>query len=127
MAQILAFSGRPAEAIGWLEKAGRHDPRRRDLYLGPEGFAYISLGRYKEAIPLLKRHLTRYPNNVGSHISLAVSDIELGREDEARAEAAEVLRISPNYSLELGMQRAPIKDQRLRDRYYADLRKAGLK
>jgi len=127
LAEILDFSGKPAEAVGLAEKAMRLDPRNRDLYLFLEGKSYNQMGRYEEAIPILKRHLARYPNTLGAHASLVVDYTELGREDEARAEAAEVLRISPQFSLDAWMQMIPWKDSAWRKRYYADLRKAGLK
>jgi adenylate cyclase len=52
---------------------------------------------------------------------------ELGKEMEARAEAAEVLRINPKFSLEVHKQRVPIKDPVVLERHIAALRKAGLK
>src|SRR5215217_1463081 len=45
--------------------------------------------------------------------------------EEARAEAAEVLKISPNFSLEKWRQIAPSKDQAVLERMFAALRKAG--
>jgi TolB-like protein/DNA-binding winged helix-turn-helix (wHTH) protein/Tfp pilus assembly protein PilF len=127
LAEILDFSGKPAEAVGLAEKAMRLDPRNRDFYLFHEGWAYTQMGRYAEAIPVLKRHLARYPNYVGDHLLLVVDYTELGREDEARAEAAEVLRISPDYSVDRWMQHSPQKDQAFLKRLIADMRKAGLK
>jgi hypothetical protein len=44
-----------------------------------------------------------------------------------RAEAAEVLRINPKFSLEIHRQRTPIKDPAVLERHIAALRKAGLK
>jgi hypothetical protein len=52
---------------------------------------------------------------------------ELGEEEAARAEAAEVLRLSPNFSLESMRQRNPYKDRARFERGLAALRKAGLK
>ena len=65
------------------------------------GAAYYLVGKPEEAIAPLKQYLTRYPNILGAHLSLAVAYSELGREAEARAEAAEVLRINPKFSLEV--------------------------
>jgi len=48
-------------------------------------------------------------------------------EKEAQAEVAEVLRLSPNFSLEGVGQRTPIKDPVVLERFLAALRKAGLK
>src|SRR5229473_1473303 len=105
LAEIMGFSGKPAEAVGMAEKAMRLDPRNRDFYLYLEGWSYSQMGRYQEAIPILKRHLASYPNSFAPHVVLIVDYSELGREDEARAEAAEVLRISPDFTMD-DMKRA---------------------
>jgi hypothetical protein len=52
---------------------------------------------------------------------------EEGRDAEAQAEAAEVLRVNPNWSLEVWRQRVPYKDPAMLERVFAALRKAGLK
>jgi adenylate cyclase len=127
LAETLNFSGKPEEALGAAEKAMRLDPRNRELYLVEIGFAYRWMGRYEEAITALKRVLARYPNILGAHAELAACYSELGREEEARAEAAEVLRISPNFSLESMKQGLPIKEPAVLERQLAALRKAGLK
>jgi len=127
LAQIMDFSGKPAEVIGLEEKAIRLDPRNRDYYLFWEGTAYTLMGRYAEAIPLLKQHLTRYPGDLSSHVTLIIDYIELGHEQEARAEAAEVLEIDPKFSIEVWRQRSPQKNRALLERNLADARKAGLK
>jgi hypothetical protein len=51
----------------------------------------------------------------------------MGREKEARAEAAEVLRINPKFSVDYYAKALPFKDQSVNDRIVAALRKAGLK
>jgi tetratricopeptide (TPR) repeat protein len=127
LAQIMVLSGKPAEAIGLAEKAIRLDPRNRDYHLFWEGIASTLMGRHEEAIPLLKQHLTRYPNDLFAHQTLIVDYVELGQEQEARAEAAEVLRINPKYSIEVWRQKSPQKNRALLERNLADLRKAGLK
>lgn len=52
---------------------------------------------------------------------------QLGREEEARAEAAERLRRNLDFSLEVFRQRFPLKDQATLDRMVENLRKAGVK
>src|SRR5216684_209614 len=127
LVEIMEYSGKPTEAIGWAEKAMRLDPRHRNLYLLFKGVSYTQMGRYEEAIPIVKRSLAAYPNIWAAHAILVVDYTELGREDEARAEAAEVLRISPQFSLDRWMQISPQKDQTVLKRNIADWRKAGLK
>ncbi len=128
LAISLALSGKPAEALKVVEKARRLDPRMQDssLNLLAEGIAYNVMGRYQEAIPVLKRYVPRNPNFLMAHFHLAIAYIELGRESDAVAEAAEVLRINPEFVL--GDPKTwPIKDLALPERWTADLRKAGLK
>lgn len=124
---ILAWAGRPAEAIEKIEKAMRLNPRYPAAYLNSLGFAYVLLGRYAEAIPLLKQNLSRNPNYIDAYVNLAVCYAELGREEEARAEAVEILRLSPHFSIEGLKQISPYKDPTVGERYFAALRQAGLK
>ena len=51
----------------------------------------------------------------------------MGHEKEARAEAAEVLRINPRFSVDSYAKTLSNKDQSVNDRVVAALRKAGLK
>jgi adenylate cyclase len=127
MAETLVFSGKPAEAVGLAQKAMRLDPRNQDGYLLEIGRAYNRMGRYAEAVPVLRRHVARYPHNLAGHVALATAYVELGREGDGRAELAEVLRISPGASAE-GFERInPDIDRALVERRGADLRKAGLR
>jgi len=58
---------------------------------------------------------------------LAEAYILSGREDYARKEAAEVLRIDPTFSVERNYSNTPFKDQAEVGRRKEALRKAGLK
>jgi adenylate cyclase len=127
VAEVLSYWGRSEEAVEWAEKAVRLVPLYADRFLHTLGFVYYLAGRYEEAIASFKQFLTRYPNRLEAHLTLAAVYSELGREAEAGAEAAEVLRINPNFSLEVHKQRAPIKDPAAFERHLAALRKAGLK
>jgi tetratricopeptide (TPR) repeat protein len=60
------------------------------------------------------------------HAALAGVYIEMGREEEARAAAAEVLRINPKFSLEWYGKRVLLKDRTIVNAYIEALRKAGL-
>ena len=50
----------------------------------------------------------------------------LGQEEDARAEAEEILKLAPNFSVEVWGQRSLTKDQAQIERDMAALRKAGL-
>jgi len=127
LAEIFSFAGRPQEAISLVEQAMRLNPRYPFSYLWALGHAYRLVGRLEEAIIALKRVVMRNPDQITAHVLLAVIYSELGREEEARAEVAEILRISPHYSLEVVRQRIPYKDPALLERQVAALRKVGLK
>jgi Tetratricopeptide repeat len=82
------------------------------------------MGRYEDAIPVLKQSLTAYPNIMVSRLSLIKAYVDLGREEDARAEAAEVMRMSPQFTL---ASVPPTRDAGWNKRFRDDLRKAGLK
>jgi adenylate cyclase len=124
---LTLYPGRSEEAIGWMEKAMRLNPRYPALYLRILGTAYYWTGRTEEAIAAFERALARNPNWLAAHFFLAFVYSEVGREAEAQAEAAEVLRLSPNFSLEGVRQRFPLKDPAALERMLAALREAGLK
>src|SRR5262249_5865403 len=126
-ASILSSLGRSEEALGLIEKMLRLNP-----WLPPGNFlllghTYYVAGRSEEAIAALKKSLNGSPADLGAHLLLAVVYSELGKDAEAQAEAAEVLRINPKWSLEVWKQRVPYKDPAMLERVFIALRKAGLK
>ena len=110
-----------------VEKAIRLNPHYPAQYLVNLGWAYTLTRQYEEAIAVLKRAITRNPNFLAAYVFLAVVYSESSREEEARGVAVEILRISPNFSLEGYQQRMHYKDPAVLERFLAALRKAGLK
>jgi adenylate cyclase len=127
LATIFNFVGRSAEAVGLVEKAMRLNPRSPPLYFFELGRAYRLLGRSEEAIAALKEALARNSNHLYAHFLLAGIYSELGQEEAAQAEAAEVLRLNPNFSLDAWRQNIAYKDPTIVERWFAAARKAGLK
>ncbi len=127
LAETLSRVGRSEEALRMVEQALRRKPFVAASHLSLAGSAYYLAGRPEEAIAPLKQYLARYPNILGAHLNLAAAYSELGWEAEAWAEAAEVLRLNPQFSLEVHKQRVPIKDPAMLERQLTALRKAGLK
>ncbi len=58
------------------------------------------MGQHEAAVGPLREALARSPDLSPAHRLLAVVYAELGREEEARAEVGEILRISPDASLD---------------------------
>jgi len=126
LTDALLTSGRPEEAIKTVEKAIRLDPAGGDFYAYFIGAAYVQMGRYEEAIPFLKRQLAAYPDELWALVNLVVADVELGRNEEARSEAAEIMRINPQFTL-VPPEKGAAKDVPLNRRFNDDMRRAGLK
>jgi adenylate cyclase len=127
LGNTLVFAGRPEEGIVLIQKAMGLNPHYPPRYLNLLGLAYRMAGRCEEAIAPLKKALTFKPHFLPAHFNVAACYAELDRLAEARAEVAEVLRLSPNTSLERQRQYMPFKDPADMERNLATLRKAGLK
>ena len=123
----LNFAGRPEEGQPHLEKAVRLNPFGSANFWHHLGVSYRETGQYDKAIAVYKRALQIAPNDVFAYLGLTSSYMYAGREDEARAAAAEVLRTDPNFSLERLSGAIPMKDQAKKERWISSLRKAGLK
>jgi len=127
LAFTLRHAGRPEEAIALFRKAIRLNPIPPVWYVWGLGFSHFMLGQYEEAIAELRKALHRAPDSQFSHIGLAAIYSELGREEDARAAAAEILRIDPTFSLEQWAKTHMYKNQADIDRVVEALHKAGLK
>ena len=127
LAGVLCFAGTPEEAIPLVESAERLNPIPLPLQLQRMSLVYRLTGRYEKAIEAAKRIIRVEPNNQFAHVYLIASYIPLGREKEARAEAVELLKINPNFSVDHYIKRIPYKNQAESDRLAEALYKAGLK
>jgi adenylate cyclase len=123
----LWFACRFSEAVQHFEQAIRLDPFPNSIPLRSLGNAYRTVGRYEEAITQYKKALKLQPDDLFIHLGLAHIYVKLERDKEAQAEAAEVLRIHPKFSLEHYAKTLPFKDQSVVDDTVVRLRKAGLK
>jgi TolB-like protein/class 3 adenylate cyclase len=124
----LTLSGRPQESVPMLQKSLRLSPIPvHSQVLGLLASSYSLLGQYEEAIATYKRVLQIYgPDHLMAHLGQVMTYAWMGRENEVRAEGAEVLRIDPKFSWDRWIKGLPW-DQSRKDRLAEDLRKAGLK
>ena len=60
----------------------------------------MQTGRLGEAVSAYRKGLLLAPDYYYGHLGLAAAYVFLGRDKEARVEAAEVLRINPQFSLD---------------------------
>jgi tetratricopeptide (TPR) repeat protein len=133
LAAVMDYMAEPAQTLAAVEKAVHLDPGNRENYYSvegsPQGWALTSLGRYEDAISAFKLDRGFHPDLFWVHLGLAIDDMELGHDDAARAETAEVLRLNPQFNLEMVFPTVGPKGKVLAQqvRWDADLRKAGLK
>jgi adenylate cyclase len=123
----LNYADKPKEAIPLFEKAIRLNPFAPTWYFFNFGNSYRLTGQYEEAITQYKKALHIAPNNILAHLNLAGTYSLLGRDEEARAEAEEILKLNPKFSLESFEKMLPFKNQTQLDRFIEALRKTGLK
>ena len=88
--------------------------------------ALFQLGRYPEAVGLLKRRIVRDPDTDVSRVLLAASYGQMGMIAEAREAWREAIRVNPDYSLEQRRKVLPYKNPDDFERVVEGLRKAGL-
>ena len=99
-ADSLRYAGRSEEAIPVYQKAIRLSPLGWSNLFSNYANALRIVGRFEEAVSAYKKAIQLAPNAILAHVGLAATYIMMGREKEARAEAAEVLRINPKFSLD---------------------------
>jgi tetratricopeptide (TPR) repeat protein len=125
---ILNWTGQPEKTIDLEERAMRLDPHYPPIYLVYLGQAYRLMERYEDAVSTYKKALVRAPDLLAAHAGLTITYSMMGKDTEARAEVAQILRLNPRYSLENFVQRIwPYKEPAWLERDLAALHKAGLK
>jgi len=123
----LRWAGRCAEAIPILQKAMRLSPIPPYVCLAALAQCYRTTGQYEEAIAAYRKILQKEPNQLPSRVSLVATLVQAGNDDEARIEAADVLRIDPKFSVESYARVRPEQDQKRASDFVSALHKAGLK
>jgi adenylate cyclase len=126
LGSALIYAGRSHEAIRFLEKAIRLNPFPPAYCIRDLGEAYRMAERYKEAITEFKRAIQTNPHYLEAHLSLTCTYTLMGRENDAEAAAAEVLRIDPDFSIQDYAEALPYKEKSDLNCVIEALRKAGL-
>jgi adenylate cyclase len=127
-ALTLTLVGRAEEAIPLFQKGIRLNPFGPFPIYMNFGRALRTTGRFEEAVSAYKKAIKLAPHFIDAHAGLAATYIMMGREKEARAEAAEILRINPKFSVDSYAKGfVGYTDQSETDKYINALRKTGLK
>ena len=120
LAQVLAFSGRPEEALAHIEHSMRLNPHYSFLTLFALGHAHFMLHRYEEAADALRRGIARNAAFMPNHAYLAACYAQLGRIEEAQAALDNDLPQIPAADI-------PYKNDADRDHFRSSLEKAGFR
>jgi adenylate cyclase len=89
----------PEPAVALFERAMRLSPLDPSMggLLAGLGTAHLMMHRNAEALPLLQRAVQEAPKFAGAHRPLIFALVRLGRLEEARAAAARLMEIRPDY------------------------------
>jgi adenylate cyclase len=123
LGHTLRMADRPKEAIQAYTKAIRLNPIPPTFYLFGLGMSYSLDGQNEKGIQWCEKAVKQNPDDLIARLMLTAAYSMAGRDEKARAEAMEVLRINPKYSLAKAEKRAKYK---YKDKMIAALRKAGL-
>ena len=108
---MLTRADRSEEALGALQRAVRLDPFHPPNYMRRIAFAYAGVGDYEQCVEVAKRAIALDPNFVGSHVDLVLCYAALGAEEEARTDAAEIIRTNPRFTLKAYAAYAPYANE----------------
>jgi tetratricopeptide (TPR) repeat protein len=132
MALLLPHEGKYEESLSMAKRAVSLEemnpsPTSTAVFYAILGRSYRITGRYEEAIAALKKATSLWPDYLDAHIGLTASYSLTGREEDARTEAAEVVRINPKITLEDIAKNGYFWYKRVdKERHINALRKAGL-
>jgi adenylate cyclase len=122
------YLGQPDEALDRLRNMWRLSPfdPLKFFFWGVAGFAEFVAGRYEEALVWLLKARQDNPGHLAAHRNLAACFAQLGRIEEAKAAAQELLAREPDFRISVFEARYPLRRPDDRERLIAGLRMAGL-
>jgi adenylate cyclase len=131
LGMIMHFNGKFDESIALVKNAMRLCPSYPAYYLDQLSMSYFLAGHYEEAstageLLVARAHKGEF-SPLLAHRDLAVAYIGLGQDQKARAQAEEMLKINPNFSLANARKLYFYRDPSHLERQIDALRKAGLK
>jgi adenylate cyclase len=125
-ALVALWCERPEQAESLIRQAMRLCPIYPAWYPTSLAEIYFVLGQTDEAIEVAQAVAESDPDYIHAHITLAVAYAAARRIEEARAAAAEVRRIEPDFSVGIYARAQPYRDEQELARIVEGLRAAGL-
>ena len=124
-AQALMCAGLPEQCVSAALHHMRMDPHYSPMAACVLGAGFLLQERFSEAIVPLLDCVARAPHYLPGRYSLAGVYAMLGRMDEAKAQASELLRIVPNFTISKFVPLSSFRYQRDVDLCLLGLQRAG--
>jgi TolB-like protein/class 3 adenylate cyclase len=129
MAGALIYSGKPEEAVDFVNKAMRLDPHNITNYLYTLGLAHFGMEKFQEAVSFFERAFKLNPEiGLVQRAYIAAAYVHLGQEEKAMAELdkPEIKEVRALYDLYVKYEGAYYKNPKDKARLIDSLRKVGL-
>jgi TolB-like protein/Tfp pilus assembly protein PilF len=123
---VMRKSGQPERGAELVKKAMRLCPFYRPGMLRALANNYRLSGRLEEAVACYRESLKRETGYLAAYVNLASALGELGRQEEAREAAREVLRQEPQFSISAYAKGLSYRNPADLERIVEGLRQAGL-
>ena len=94
------LKGTPERAVETVKKAIRLNPFPPSWFFNALGSAHLLARQYDESIAGFTQCIAQTPEFIPARVGLTIAYLELGKRDEARAQAGEVFRINPQFDPE---------------------------
>ncbi len=124
-AGTMTKSGKPERGLELIKRAMRVCPLYRPGFLRALAQAYRFSGNPEAAVDAFRESLKRESNYLAPHVNLTSTLGELGRIDEAKEAAREILRLAPDFSVSGYMEGLSYRNPQDLVRIEEGLRKAG--
>ena len=123
-----AFKGEGKQAVKGTQRALRLSPLdpHRYFYDSLAGSAELAAGHYERAIELTQRSLRANRMHASTFRTLAISQWQLGRHDDARTTVAELMKVEPSLTVRNWLERSPSSEFAIGKLCADALRNAGV-
>ncbi len=125
-AAALVYAGSPDRALAALDHGIRAERMHNAHTHSIRGHALYLLRRYAEAEPPLRENIRQIPRVPVGRVWLTAVLMELGRTDEARSEASDLMLLAPAFTLDRWPAFKLYRDPRETERIVQTLSRAGL-
>ncbi len=120
------FNETPLEGIENLKRAMRLSPKVTAPRSTILGTAYRNAGQLELAVATLENTVKRFPTFISGRVALASCYVLIGREQEAKQEASEILRREPTYTIARYTTPNLYRNKETMEKWAESLRKAGI-